>query len=36
MSGSLKRLIPMRDMGTALKCWHQQLEGRGGDGWEVV
>ena len=33
MSGSLKMLVPMRSMGTAGKCWHQQLEGRGGDGW---
>lgn len=23
-------------MGTAVKCWHQQLEGRSGDGWKVV
>lgn len=36
MSGSLKRLIPTRNMGTAVKCWHQQLEGSGGDRWEVV
>lgn len=35
-SGSLKRLIPTRNMGTVVKCCHQQLEGSGGDRWEVV
>lgn len=30
-SGSLKRLdFPQGNLGTAVKCWRQQLEGRGG------